>query len=799
MSQHAAFRRQPVQQGAMQHTPYTIPAPVKGVVEIENWAYTAPGTALVLDNWFPTQRGIKLRGGTERWCQLPAKTNPLVNPGNSFTIFLTADEEGWAGYNLRQIAKPPAINKSGPAFRIQLQGAAAGEGTSIEEVFAGHCDADGNFTSPPVRVTFDSQTSFNIPALGFRYSDPITYPVVAGQHFAVSFYFSVADPSHAIVRKNTTGGLTNGRAAYWPGSNETDRLDVPLSDPETDYYENSVLVWTALDVYEPGFVDPPLVEPILSGIEYVSGNVHKMWVATPTRLFDVSFPDYSILEFNNLSNGHFGFAQLANQGGDWLLAVNDAGEPVKRFDGTSWVIVYPGVVSSWANSTSYAVNAFAKDTDATIWKCLVAHTSPATGTFASYRTANPGHWTSQAADGAGWITGPPGVPGIEVGAGLTYVWKYRNRLFFIQGGTMDAWYLPLNAVGGMLQMIPLSGAAKRGGSLLFGCSWSVDAGDGIDDKCCFFTDQGEVLIFTGNDPSSATAWRQEGRYDISRPLGKNGHCQLGGDVLVATVDGIVPLTACLQKDVAQLSLSAVSRNFERTWMAELRRKDAYPWSLIKWDEGDALYVNFPGGTKGKPDTLTVGVSNLHTGAWCRYTNHDAMCFVRYRGGLFFGTQDGKVMQCDSTGMDDGRWDVSTGKFEGQSYVCTMVGGWEMFKVPPNTVTWFQARAAFFARAREPFEPQLAACTDYEFRIPPAPDAGPDPGIADVWDQGLWDVMLWDAAPLPPAPVKNTMWVSIGETGFSHAPICQVTVGQQARPEVELLSISATFLRMGVNV
>jgi hypothetical protein len=42
-------------------------------------------------------------------------------------------------------------------------------------------------------------------------------------------------------------------------------------------------------------------------------------------------------------------------------------------------------------------------------------------------------------------------------------------------------------------------------------------------------------------------------------------------------------------------------------------------------------------------------------------------------------------------------------------------------------------------------------------------------------------------------------VSIGEVGFSHAPICQVTVAQQGNPNVELVSIAATFERLGVNV
>ena len=111
---------------------------------------------------------------------------------------------------------------------------------------------------------------------------------------------------------------------------------------------------------------------------------------------------------------------------------------------------------------------------------------------------------------------------MQNGQGLTHIWKHANRLFFVQGGTMNAWCLPVHAVGGELVYIPLSGAMKRGGSLLFGASWSVDSGSGLDDKCIFVSDQGEVAIFSGTDPTSSTNWKQEGCYDISRPLSKYG-------------------------------------------------------------------------------------------------------------------------------------------------------------------------------------------------------------------------------------------------------------------------------------
>ena len=116
----------------------------------------------------------------------------------------------------------------------------------------------------------------------------------------------------------------------------------------------------------------------------------------------------------------------------------------------------------------------------------------------------------------------PAAAGTAVAAlGLTQVWKYRRRLYFIQGGTMDAWYLDIDAVAGTLQPIPLSGAFTKGGSLLFGCAWSVSAGDGIDDKCIFVTTEGEIAVFTGTNPGDVLNWRQQGRYQMSPPMGKN--------------------------------------------------------------------------------------------------------------------------------------------------------------------------------------------------------------------------------------------------------------------------------------
>lgn len=469
----------------------------------------------------------------------------------------------------------------------------------------------------------------------------------------------------------------------------------------------------------------PETTPVISAFEYASGNTRRMYAANATKLYDVSTSGTPTIIVSGQLSGNYSTVQMANAGGDWLIVVNDAGNFPLRYDGTSWV------------------------------------------------TLN----TDQ-------ITGPAGTQ-VENGEALVNVCKYRNRLFFIEKNSMNAWYLGIDSIAGSLSLIPLSGAATKGGKLLFCASWSVDAGDGLDDKLVFVTTEGEALIFSGSNPSDANNWRQEGRYQIPKPMGMNAHISLGGDLLIATIEGIVPLSAAISKDAEQLELAMITRNIRKTWRDEALSKNSLPWTMARWDEAGVMFVTWPGGKVG---ARYCAVVNTGTGAWARLPGYDATCFIKQGPNLFFGTQTGAIMQADRTGYDDG-----------VPYVCTIVGGWEIFQTPPATVIWHQARAAFSARPGETFQPQLAATTDYIVTIPQPPPAGLDPGTLDLWDQGLWDQAKWDG-PAPPKPtIRNTGWTSIGQTGFSHAPIVQITMAQQAKPQIELISIGVTYERAGVNV
>jgi hypothetical protein len=471
----------------------------------------------------------------------------------------------------------------------------------------------------------------------------------------------------------------------------------------------------------------PETAPIISAFGYASGTVNrKMFFANATKVYDVSTTT-PVLVKSGQTDGNYSSSQLANASGDYLIAVNDAGDFPIRFDGTTWSTLSAGQIN-------------------------------ASG---------------------------PGSTNVATGGNLTHVCKYRNRWFFIELNSMNAWYLPLNAVQGTLLLIPLSGAFTRGGKLLYCATWSIDAGDGIDDKIVFGSDLGEIVVFTGSDPSVAASWKQEGRYDMSPPMGKNATLSIGGDLLVACVDGILPTSGAITKDRAELELAAITRSIKPMWRDEVLAKRVWPWTMCKWDAYGGIFVTWPGGAPGQRRCAVV---NAATGAWTRYTGWDATCFAKLSDDMFFGTQTGQVMQADRTGYDNG-----------VPYVCTIVGGWEVFKSPSQTITWKQARAAFSARSGETFQPQLSGTTDYVITVPTPPSAAPDPGVLGLWDEGLWDVVLWDAGTPGNPVVRNTGWVSIGLTGFSHAPVVQVTMAQQAKPEIELISIAGTFERLAITV
>lgn len=370
-------------------------------------------------------------------------------------------------------------------------------------------------------------------------------------------------------------------------------------------------------------------------------------------------------------------------------------------------------------------------------------------------------------DGVAWseLTATE-IQGIDT-ANLKQVWSYRNRLLFVENNSLVAWFLPVGSVGGAALDLDLSGVFVRGGTLMFGATWSLDSGDGMDDKCVFVTTEGEVAIYAGSDPANAADWALEGRYEIGRPLGARATMRVGGDLLIGTDDGIIPLSAVFTKDAADLSLAAVSRPIKTTWSVEVARA-VRDIQFVKWTRGEALLVFLP-------DAARMMTANLQTSAWAFQTGWDGVCAAELGGDIYVGDDTGLVKQIDVTGSD-----------MGNAFVARFCGAFQDYGDPISFKTATLMRGAYFADL--PFKAKYSVSTNFTVNFPTAPVTKEFETDVLIWDQGNWGQKIWARDVEDPRQGKTDDWVSVAGVGSELAPMVQITSGGVQKLTVEVVRI-----------
>lgn len=451
-------------------------------------------------------------------------------------------------------------------------------------------------------------------------------------------------------------------------------------------------------------------DAVTSMFGYVSGNIKKFFAATATSIFEVTtVADNNVppsADVTGQTSGYYSTAQFSNDAGEWLYAVNGDDDP-QIYDGS----------------------AFQQVTD---------------------------------------VSTPIAMSGAT---NLSFVWKYRNRLFFAKKNSMSIFYLPeVNAVGGTLDEFPMSGVFQKGGYVLFGGTWSVDTGDGMDDKWFAITTEGEVAVYEGNNPGDADAWSLVGRYDISPPLGSRAMWQVGGDVQIGTINGIVTLSQALATDEIKLEIVSASAAIDPEWRREAARRRQLPWEMMKWPTKGMGVVSLPSFSNEVPRCYVV---NLKTQAWARYTGWDTRCMVIHDEQLYFGTSDGRILQAEVGGLDDDAL-----------YTCALVFAPNHLGSPGRYKTLYLARGVFLSN--HSYEARLSASSDYVIELPTAPNAVDIPTISGVFDTAQWDVDVFDQESASASAVSE--WQAIGLSGFVLSPQVQITIGSTGTPSIELVAL-----------
>ena len=335
---------------------------------------------------------------------------------------------------------------------------------------------------------------------------------------------------------------------------------------------------------------------------------------------------------------------------------------------------------------------------------------------------------------------------------------YAQRQFFIEDGSLKVWYLPVDSIAGAAAAVDIAPFVNKGGYIVSHGTWTVDAGQGVNDHYVIMTNRGQVVVYQGNDPSSATDWSMVGVWDIGAPIGHKALYKYAGDMLIICEDGVLPLSGALQSSRVQPRV-ALSDKIQYAISESITNYGSnYGWQLIYVPTINQLWLNVPIQTG---DNQQQYVMNTITGSWCNYSGWNANCFELFEDKPYFGG-NGFVAQC-YYGTNDGGSNING--FGLQAF--------NNFNSAGTLKRFTMSRPIL----RSDGQPSIYAGINVDFNIAEPTTAltfsAPTYG---TWDSGIWDAAVWGGG-------LNVLqnWQGLNGVGYYGAPLVKVaSSGLQVR-------------------
>lgn len=352
---------------------------------------------------------------------------------------------------------------------------------------------------------------------------------------------------------------------------------------------------------------------------------------------------------------------------------------------------------------------------------------------------------------------------VQAGAGATeidgldprdivFVTTFKGRVWFVERASTRAWFLPPGQIYGTVEVLDISTQFRAGGQLVGLWSWTYDGGAGLDDSLVAISTSGDVVIYQGTDPTSATDFGLKGVWYIGdTPAGRKIVREVGGDLLLLSRFGILPISRLVVGATAdQYTTFKISNLFNQLM---LTRAELDGWSMHLHPEDNSLLVVLPDSGSETNQQLAQAQGTPGRG-WFRYEDLPIFSAEVWGGQLYFGTKDGRV--CVSTGYVDAvrladpndytpvQWQLLTafGKFGGGLGVRISA-----------------IRTLLIAEGQQPaFE--VAARYDYDQTALDAVSLS-TPLEGNVWDAAVWDDGTWDGIASPYNVLR-------GATGMGHS-------------------------------
>lgn len=346
-------------------------------------------------------------------------------------------------------------------------------------------------------------------------------------------------------------------------------------------------------------------------------------------------------------------------------------------------------------------------------------------------------------DGTAWTTvdaaSTPAITGVTTST-IIHLNVFKTRIWMVERSSMRVWYLPVNSIGGAASSLDFSSIFKLGGYLMAMGTWSLDAGQGLDDYAVFITSQGEVAVYKGTDPASASTWSLVGVFVIGAPIGRRCLEKFAGDLLMIGRDGLVPMSQALMSSRVNSKIALTDKIQEAVSEATTAYGGNFGWQTVLYPAENMLLVNVPiSSTESHQHVM-----NTITKAWCRFTGWNATCWERFNDLIYFGTNGGVKLAW--SGQSDNNANINAEALQAFHYFGNN-GQIDLFTM---------VRPVLSANGTPGIS--VGVNVDFDVSSPVSiPTFSSNP--AAIWDAAIWDADIWSGD-----YVIKKDWVSVNAYG-----------------------------------
>ena len=331
---------------------------------------------------------------------------------------------------------------------------------------------------------------------------------------------------------------------------------------------------------------------------------------------------------------------------------------------------------------------------------------------------------------------------------------FKERLFYVEKDTMNVWYLDTKAVSGAANKLDFGSVAKMGGYIQAMGTWTIDAGQGVDDYAVFVTNMGEVIVYEGTDPSDATKWALRGVWQLGQTFNRRCFAKFGGDLLLITQEGLVPLAGALQSSRLDPRVNLTDKIFYAFSQAASVYSTLFGWEIQTFPKANMLIVNVP---------TSVGkekyVMHTITKSWARFTGINAFTFEIHNENMYFGS-DGYVGKFWDTFAD-----------AGTNITATVQQAYNYFDSRGQNKRFMMVRPILLTDNGVP-SVLCAINTDFDTQS----QLGQVAFSPSAYSVGLWDISDWDEAVWGGTLTVNKDWQSV--TGIGYCASISLNVASQ---------------------